>query len=306
MNYIYKSFANANPGLKILFSLGIAFIFMLVFLFLSSLIAMIFFDFEVGKLNDASTNPLQGDNLNVLRLLQIGQTIGMFLVPAWVLAWIFGKKPGTYLKTNKGFLIISLILVVVMVFLIQPFINLTAVANRLLVLPSSMNDVQTWMMESEKSAEINTLAFLEVSSGWILVFNIVMVGVLPAIAEEFFFRGVIQKLFVDWSKNLHLGILFSALLFSAFHMQFYTFLPRLIMGIYLGYLFVWSGSMWIPVFAHFVNNSVGVVGIYLLHNNYLGEQIEATELTGSLIITGLISVVICTGLLLLIRKKSLA
>ncbi|MBN2682444.1 MAG: CPBP family intramembrane metalloprotease [Bacteroidales bacterium] len=257
-------------------------------------------------MSEISNNPLQGNNLNVLRLLQIAQTIGLFLIPAWILAKIFGKNPQTYLKTNTGIAAISVILVIILVFLVQPFVNLSAVANRLLYLPPSMGEIQTWMMESEQNAQTNVLAFLEVSSLQLLIFNIIMIAILPALAEEFFFRGIIQKLFIDWFKNIHVGILISAIVFSAFHTQFYTFLPRVIMGIYLGYLFVWSGSLWIPIIAHFINNSVGVIGIYLIHNKIINDSIEPTELSSELITTGIISAIICTGLLLLIRKKSQA
>lgn len=302
MNLFYKSFANASPGLKIFFAMGMAFLFMMIFLFFSGFLSMTLLGVDAKEISVASTKPLEGNNLNILRILQIGQTIGMFLVPALLLAWIFGKNPWKYLKANGKVIGLSVILVFVLVFLVQPFVNLTAVANRLLILPDSLSDMQDWMMKSEQTAKINTEAFLEVSSLWILFFNVIMVGVLPAIAEEFFFRGLIQKLFVDWSKNIHIGILFTALLFSAFHMQFYTFLPRLIMGLYLGYLFVWSGNIWVPVIAHFINNSVGVVGIYLIHNNMITDEIEPTELTSELVIMGIISGLICTGILFAIRK----
>jgi uncharacterized protein len=304
MTPLFKSFAHASPGFKIIFSLGLAFIFMMIFLFISYFAAIVFLDIEPESIAQASKNPLKGNNLNVLRILQVGQTIGMFLVSAWVLAIIFGKNPGEYLKTNKRVMVSVVLLVFILVFLVQPFINLTAVLNRLFVLPSSLSEIQTWMMDSETSAETNTKAFLEVSSFWILLFNLIMIAVLPAIAEEFFFRGIIQRIFVDWAKNIHVGILLSAIVFSAFHMQFFTFVPRVIMGIYLGYLFVWSGSIWLPVFAHFVNNAVGVIGIYLIHNNYVTDALEPKELSSELLFMGIISAIITTGLLILVKKKA--
>lgn len=305
MNHFYKAFATANPALKILFAFGFAFILMMIFVFATSFAAMVIFDYEPRQMAEVSNFPLEGNNLNVLRMLQVAQTISLFLIPAWLLAVIFGKKPGTFLKTNTGIAAFSVVLVVLLVFLVQPFVNLSAVANRLLYLPPSMGEIQNWMMESEQNAQTNVLAFLEVSSIQCLIFNLVMIAVLPAIAEEFFFRGIIQKLFIDWAKNVHVGILISAIVFSAFHTQFYTFLPRVIMGIYLGYLFVWSGSMWIPVIAHFINNSVGVIGIYLIHNNIIDDSIEPTEFSSELITSGIVSAIICTALLWLIRKKAL-
>ena len=87
-----------------------------------------------------------------------------------------------------------------------------------------------------------------------LLINMVMIGVIPAIGEEFLFRGALQKIFSEWTKNKHLGIWISAILFSAMHLQFYGFIPRMLLGALFGYTLLWTGSLWIPIFGHFVNN----------------------------------------------------
>ncbi len=77
--------------------------------------------------------------------------------------------------------------------------------------------------------------------------------------EEFLFRGVIQRLFTEWTRNRHVGIWIAAFLFSFIHFQFYGFLPRFLLGLYFGYLLVWSSSIWVPVTGHFINNGVAVL-----------------------------------------------
>ena len=94
-------------------------------------------------------------------------------------------------------------------------------------------------------------------------FNLIMIGLLPAIGEELVFRGVVQKIFHQWSRNIHIAIWTTAFVFSAMHMQFYGFLPRMVLGGMLGYMLAWSGSLWLPIFAHFVNNAGAVVFMYL-------------------------------------------
>lgn len=83
----------------------------------------------------------------------------------------------------------------------------------------------------------------------------------PAITEEFFFRGALQRLIGKWNPNPHFVIWNAAILFSAFHLQFYGFIPRMLLGAYLGYLLLWTRSIWIPVFAHFINNATAVIGM---------------------------------------------
>jgi membrane protease YdiL (CAAX protease family) len=89
--------------------------------------------------------------------------------------------------------------------------------------------------------------------------------VIPAIGEEFFFRGGIQNIISD-KKNIHVAVWVSAFVFSAIHMQFYGFIPRMLLGGMYGYLLFWSGSLWLPVIAHFVNNGMAVLVYYLRYN----------------------------------------
>ena len=90
-----------------------------------------------------------------------------------------------------------------------------------------------------------------------------MIAILPAIGEEFLFRGVLQKLFCRLFKSDHLAIWLTAFIFSFFHFQFFGFVPRLILGLIFGYLFYWSGTLWLPVVAHFINNAVPTIQAYI-------------------------------------------
>jgi membrane protease YdiL (CAAX protease family) len=106
------------------------------------------------------------------------------------------------------------------------------------------------------------------------MFNIFMIAVLPALGEELLFRGVIQRIFTSWIRNYHWGIWIAAFLFSAMHMQFYGFLPRMALGAMFGYLLVWTGTMWVPILAHFVNNTMGVLAYYFISKGVISKDIE--------------------------------
>ena len=96
-----------------------------------------------------------------------------------------------------------------------------------------------------------------------MIRNVIIVGFLTAVAEEFMFRGVIQTIFTRWTKNYHAAIWITAILFSSFHMEFFGFLPRMMLGALLGYMVAWSGSIWPAVWGHFINNGTAVVVTYL-------------------------------------------
>ncbi|MDZ7777205.1 MAG: CPBP family intramembrane glutamic endopeptidase [Bacteroidales bacterium] len=104
---------------------------------------------------------------------------------------------------------------------------------------------------------------MERTSYGALAANLLLIAVIPAIGEELFFRGVLQKVFTDWFSNAHAGIIITSVLFSALHMQFFGFLPRFVLGVLFGYYFYWSRSLWLPIFAHFINNGAAVVVAFL-------------------------------------------
>ena len=179
-----------------------------------------------------------------------------------------------------------MLLVVTAMILITPLINFLGEINSHLHLPSFLKSVEDWMRDSEDKAAVITKKFLEMNSAMDLFINLIMIGLIPAIGEELVFRGVVQKIFSQWSKNVHIGIWSAAFLFSAMHMQFYGFLPRMMLGGLLGYLYVWSGSLWLPIIGHFVNNAGAVLMSYFFQRGDLKldpDKIGAENDFGSLI-----------------------
>jgi hypothetical protein len=95
---------------------------------------------------------------------------------------------------------------------------------------------------------------------------------LPAIGEELLFRGVLQKLIQKMTGSSHWAIWITATLFSALHLQFFGFLPRLLLGALFGYLLEWTGTLWLPILAHFINNASGVIVFFIT-----GEGLESDK-----------------------------
>jgi len=137
-----------------------------------------------------------------------------------------------------------------------------------------------------------------------LIINLLIIAVLPALGEEFFFRGILQQIFSGLVNNRHLAILLASVIFSAFHLQFYGFIPRLLLGLYFGYLFVWSGTIWLPVIAHFLNNAIAVLLVFFTER----YELNLPDFLGNaqaISLFLLILSILLTGAVILITRKLL-
>ena len=152
--------------------------------------------------------------------------------------------------------------------------NLLVMWNQSMHLPEALSGLEEWMRQQEDMAEETTRILLDAKSIGALLLLIFIVGFLTGVGEEFTFRGIIQNLIAGKRRNAHAAVWITAIIFSAVHLQFYGFIPRLAIGAYLGYLLVWSRSIWLPVFAHFVNNSLAVISSYIVANGYCSDKID--------------------------------
>jgi len=201
--------------------------------------------------------------INMLWIIQIiGTTLPILAVPV-IFAYSFTSEPKAYLKTTFSFQWGLLFLVLLVMFFSNPAIELLSNINQKMQLPQSFKGLEDWMKASEKSAQKVTEAMLQMNSIWGMLYDVLLIGLVTAIVEEFMFRGVLQTIFMRWTKNVHAAVWITAILFSAFHMEFYGFLPRVLLGVLFGYFVAWSGSIWPAVWGHFLNNGADVVITYL-------------------------------------------
>lgn len=215
---------------------------------------------QITDLEEGFSNPAA---LRAMEFLQIIQALGLFLVPAFLYSWMADGKLFSFTKLNQSVSVIAVVVVLILMVSVQPMINFLVELNSRLSLPESLKNIEQWMKDSEAAATKLTEAFLKMNSITDFIIVFIMVAILPAIGEELLFRGILQRLFADWTKNIHWGIFISAFLFSAIHMQFLGFVPRMLLGVLLGYLFMWSGSIWLPIAAHFANNGLAVIFAFL-------------------------------------------
>lgn len=263
-----------------------------IFSFLSVLFVWLVFDENIaGQANALSDfqNPI---TIPILKFMQVFQSTGLFIVPPIILAYLVSSRPLKWLKLQPAYRTgYQLFLTLLLMLFCQPFINCFAAWNAELPLSE-------WMQEAEKRAAEVTRAFLSDTHFSGLLINLLIVGILPGLGEELFFRGAIQNLFIRASRNTHVGIWIAAIIFSAIHMQFLGFFPRLFLGALFGYLASWSGSLWIPVFAHSLNNISAVLIHWLVLRGDISvraEDIGAQQ-------QDLIYVLVCTFICLWFMK----
>ena len=201
--------------------------------------------------------------LNAAEALQVISSIAVFLVPSLVFAYLSDRKPMDYIGFKKPVPVVFWGLSLLLVFASLPMVGWLGHMNENLHLPASMASTEKALREAEAQASKMIEKFLLMKSPADLIKMIFIVAVVPAIAEELFFRGVLQRLMIQITRRPVTGIIITAIIFSAIHGQFLGFFPRMILGILLGALFWYSGSLWPGILAHFFFNGAQVVLVYL-------------------------------------------
>lgn len=207
------------------------------------------------------------DTMAGTKWLQFLQTVATFLLPALAGAYLWSERPMQWLHLDKGLAWQEALAAVVIMLLALPGINLLSAWNQQMALPEWMSGIERWMRMQEDAAAQLTEQFLQVSTVGGLLVNIGLMALLPALAEELTFRGVVQGMF---TRNKHVAIWAAAAIFSFVHFQFYGFLPRMLLGAMFGYMLWWTGSLWMPMLMHFVNNCAAVVMAFCAYN-YMDE-----------------------------------
>lgn len=211
---------------------------------------------------------------NRVRISVVINHLCTFILPPFLLGLLlFRSRWMRFLSLQNRPKILNIFLASLFILAALPFAQFTFWLNKKIPLPAWASS-----MENATTDMVNNLLISDYP--YELWFNLVVVALIPAIGEEWVFRGVLQKNLQRVFKQPHLAVWLSALIFSAIHFQFEGFIPRMVLGALLGYLFVWTNNLWIPMIAHFVNNAVQVLAQYLYQqdlSHFNPEQIEGAN-----------------------------
>jgi membrane protease YdiL (CAAX protease family) len=268
------AFKNSPAIVQLLMLLAVAGISLIAFSLIGVILILII---SPERILDIQQN--LGSYPDLLRVIQLSQILGLFIFPPLICAWLFSDDYKEYLhiRTSNRLSIFVYAFIGVIVFV--PFINFTSHLNQQMVLPEALTGLETWMKSTENEANQLIEAMLSTHNPWTILFNILIVCVLTGIGEELMFRGLLQAWFSRFLKNPHLLVWTVAILFSAFHLQFYGFVPRMLLGAFFGYLMVYSRSILVPALAHFTHNFVSLAGFYLFQD--APEKMEEMDALGT-------------------------
>lgn len=234
---------------------------------LSGLLMVAFYGSSISDL----TNIVKGNgNLNGLRFAQMVATSAGFLLPALIFSKLKAIQILSYSNADKSFAIIGFLLLPLILYAFYPIINLSFFVNK--VMPWN-----NWMSGSQEEYKTVVEGLLKDKSVFVFVLNFITIAVLPAICEEWIFRGTLQKFFAE-QMNIHLAIFLAAVIFSLIHFEFSGFLPRIVLGMLLGYIFYFSGSLWANIFLHAVNNGAQVVLMYCNNTGIYKSDMDNPEM----------------------------
>lgn len=218
----------------------------------------------------ASVATLLVKKQGMLAMLTV-QDIFAFILPALVAMALFYLRPLHVMGLDRMPSFKALAVVVVFYLVSLPAMNWLVDFNGSMVLPSWMSGVDEALRKAEDMAADATKQILDINTIPQLLSCLFVVGLVAGLSEEMLFRGAMQRTMQDSRLGAHTAIWVTAIVFSAFHMQFFGFLPRMLLGAWLGYLFVWTRSLWVPIIAHTLNNSTVVVMSYLAGKGVVPE-----------------------------------
>ena len=249
-------------------------------------VMIVFISALIGILSIGIISADAGDteNISQLKIIQIISSVFIFIIPPLLFSYFENNQYLKGLGFNSKFKRQNILIILMIIFFSQPLVAYCMQLN--LDFINSITDYIPKVIESmkqmEEKAKLLTEGFLKMDNIGDLLFNLFLIAIIPAIGEEMFFRGVIQKKLKNILRNPHIAILITSFIFSAIHMQFFGFLPRFFLGMVLGYLFYYSGNLWMPIIAHFINNALAILLMYLPFAKKIDtdiSQLEKTEIS---------------------------
>lgn len=270
-------------------------------------LALPFYEGTMMQLADAVQQPLDHPELKVpLYIIQGSATaFGLIFAP---MLFLRGRRRsiGEFFNKQVDWLPLLITAFIVIIFMVvnSVFIEWNLKFN----FPDFANEFENWAREREDAATELTTFLTQFDSRAQLFLAILIIAVLPAIGEEIVFRGLIQNELMRGTANIHLSIWFAAFLFSAIHMQFFGFVPRLLLGALFGYLYYWSGNLMVAIFAHFVNNGVSVLALYFYQQGTLNFDLESPDAAppSMVMISGLVTAALLYFFYKYYRERNIA
>lgn len=242
----------------------------------------------------------------VLRISTVLQDILVFIAPALLAAITVTRLPATFLRLDAKPKLWTLLLACLILVTSIPAMDWVIALNENITLPESLSGIESKLREMEDSSTVAIALLQGNGSVMDLLMSVLIIGCLTGLCEEMFFRGALQGLLFATKLKKHLAVWIAAAIFSLLHFEFFGFIPRLLLGAYFGYLIWWSGSIWIPVIVHALNNSIVVVSTWITAAASEGCDMPADNISVAEPFTIVLSAMITAVGIIILRRITMA
>lgn len=297
---------SVHPAAQLLMLLGLA----VAGLCLASLVALVLANVVYGLSleqfgNLAASPQSMPQGWSVLMLYQ-GLSLAGVGAGALVLPRLLGQSVASYFAPRRlgaGWWLGAAGLVILCS---VPFLSALVSWNASAHFPGGLHGFEQWARGKEDQAADLTKFLTDFNSPGRLLVGLVVIAIVPAVAEELVFRGGVQRCLVQWFGSRHVGVWLAAAIFSAIHVQFFGFVPRFVLGLVLGYLYEWSGNILVPMAAHFTQNASQLILLYLAQGKHLPSSFDPDATQPLPWPTVLASAVLTAGLLYWLHQRWVA
>lgn len=233
-----------------------------------------------------------------LFMQSLASTWGMFLLPAIIFTLLMRYDLGDFFKVNRLPSLVNILLAAVVIACGIVFVNFIAELNKQIPLPDRLS----YLRDTQGNADALIVSFFSENSNTHFFVLVLALAILPAIAEELFFRGVIQNMLQKSGMTAMAAIVVTGFSFSVMHLEFDNFVAIWMMGIVLGWLYYYSQNLWVSIIAHFLNNFSMIALKFSFFNGV--TTTDMSETTSPPILLSLVCGIIMVLLLLWFRKRN--
>ncbi|NLN73103.1 MAG: CPBP family intramembrane metalloprotease [Bacteroidales bacterium] len=263
-------------------------VFVLLFFFLSIImptaIVLILSAISGVGLEDFYNVESESFNINLVKISQVFTQVLVFALGGIIFVRLITKNAGNYLKINHKPKFSLLIISALAIILAIPFTSNIVEWNMSLTFPESLSELENALLASSESSNRIMEEIVFADNFGTLTLNLLIIALIPAICEELLFRGALQSTLQKHIKSVHLSVFIAAFIFSAAHFDFFAFVPRVILGMILGYIFAYSKSLWASIAAHFTNNAISVFVAYFYFSGQTDIKYEDFGSTGNIFV----------------------
>jgi len=209
-------------------------------------------------------------NIMAFRILTIfGQFLFIFL-PALILCKMVYDNIGSVIRLKypdwKEIFVFAFGLILLNIALQSYLYIQNFLLTKLAAAVPFISDAKNLLDQFDKNIEESYSKLLISNSASEALLVILVVAVTPAICEEVFFRGYVQRTF-EMRYTAFKSALFTGIFFGLYHFHPYQIFPLVALGLYFGYAVYKSDSIFVPITLHFLNNFIAIMMFF-----FIGKQ----------------------------------